>query len=510
MEKYLDVYVQNENDQVGVANGLLESIFVDDICIYPKGAKYSYSTANKLGEPTFVVDNNDVYTYTTYDELGRIRRQHNAYGSTMSQMDYYTNPNWITEMNHVTSKNWVDNSSYNETRIYVDGFGKTKQVMVSDVNRDARSITETNVFNNRGQLVKSYKPYALSDATFTNRYDTDYDVKTQNLYGSYYAYTELSYLAYPEDKLSTVKPPRTNTESVISASEQDYVSPSPITHPFTNTIYGIGELLVHEVTDAEGNKTWTYLDNFQRVIREDHEIGNEHTQNADGSISDAGQGYAIAQTWFVYDGAGRIIEVIDPSGKSTTYEYNSLGVVVKSTSPDRGTSEMRYDKYGQVRFTRNSIDAAAVASNAYGTDQFSYMKYDEWGRAIEAGFMKAADSDPLTLPSPYTPTIYFDDYNYVDDQDFPSTQTPQNQIMEKFIYDGSREQLTSNSLLEDATYTDHTMNALNGIWTPGTTDKKNFLYMADGQIAKVDYSYDGLTGVHSFEPQYNDLRHADW
>lgn len=509
-EKYLDVYVVNERVQLltEVAWKLLSSVFVDDICIYPKGAKYSYSTVNKFGEKTFTVNDNDVFSEVVYDESGRATSQKNDYGSTVAQMKYFTNPNWIIEMNHVTNRTWIDNGSYSETRQYIDGFGKTKQVMVSDVNRDARIVSETNSFNNKGQLIRSYKPYALSNANFLGRYDSDFDVKTQNLYGSYSAYTDLAYEPLPEDKLSTIKPPRLNTEAVISSSQKDYASIAPITHPYmpTNNVFAIGELLVHEVTDASENITWTYMDNLGRVIMEKHEIGNEYEQNSDGSISDLGVGYTTAETWFVYDGAGRITKVVDPSGKESTYKYNSLGLVVKKDQADKGVSEMRYDKYGQVRFTRNAKDVNVSTTNAYGTDQFNYLKYDVWGRPIESGLIKAADFDPTTLSTPFTGTQYFDNYSFIDNQDFPFATTQMNQLVQQYFYDESREMFANNALLKDYAYSDHVMNLNNGLWTAGKTDVKLFTYMADAQIGRIKYIYDGLNTEHTFEPQYNVLR----
>ncbi|GEM_PF-6135542 len=507
-QRWLDVYVVNEKAQHGTINTQdSKSLFVDDICVYPKGSKYRYSTFDKFTNVTFDVNNDDVFTETVYDQKGRPIIEKNSYATVVSEMEYFENPTWLNQMNHITQRQWVDNGSYNETRYYLDGLGKTKQVMTADIDKNARIVSETHLYNNKGQAYRSYKPYALSGSGFGDGHNVAYDAKTQALHGSNYAFTTVNYEAWPEERVSSVQPPRTNAESTISASQSDYVSSSPLTHPYmlSNNVFPSGTMLIHETVDALGNKVWTYMDNLGRVIMEEHEIGNDYTQNTDGSITDLGTGYTTSRTWFVYDPAGNIVKVVDPNGKETTYTYNSLGVVTQKVSADEGIASMQYDKYGQVRFTRNSKDDAAVSSNTWGTDQFSYMKYDEWGRAIEAGFMNAAPADPTGV---FTSTVFFADTAYLNDQEFPDAASPLVQVHTTMTYDGSRDQFNSDKVLSTSVMSNHTYAASLMTYSAGTTDTKHFTYMADGQAAKVEYEYDGLANMHSFEPVYNSRRIA--
>jgi len=504
--KYIDVYVQNERDQVGVINqAQLKSLFVDDLLVYPSDARYSYKVLDKFGNPTYAVNNNDVFIESKYDSKGRLLSVHNAYGSTTQEMMYYDTPNWSNETNHVTQRDWVDNGSYSETRSYIDGFGKTKQVQIADIDRDFRTVGETVTYDNLGRISRSYKAYALSGSAFEADFNNEFDLKTQNLYGSYHAFTSAFYESKPEEILTSMNLPRTNLEQTVQASQSDYVSTLQITNPYSSVVYNSGELLIHETTDAEGAKTRTYMDDLGRVILEEQEIGNDHIQNTDGSISDTGTGFEIAQTWFVYDASGHLIKIVDPDGKTSEYFYNSLGMLVKSDVVDKGVTEMRYDKYGQVRFSRNAIDISATNTNIYNTDQFSYVKYDVWGRITESGVIVAANTDPASHSTPYTGQLYFDDYSKINDQDFPAQYAPQNQVYIENIYDYDREHYADDALLESRIHSNHVFMTADGSWISGKTDFTKYQYMADGQLSRYGYLYDGLANYHYFEPQYNGL-----
>ena len=92
----------------------------------------------------------------------------------------------------------------------------------------------------------------------------------------------------------------------------------------------------------------------------------------------------------------------------SSYEHNSLGQVVKQTTPDGGVTRMIYDKLGRVRFSQNAKQA--VGSPA----RYSYTIYDELGRVIEAG-----ESDQEHMNN----TLFVadaDDAAAAEDMNFPS------------------------------------------------------------------------------------------
>ena len=62
---------------------------------------------------------------------------------------------------------------------------------------------------------------------------------------------------------------------------------------------------------------------------------------------------------------------------ATTYEYNALNQLKSQNTPDGGETKFIYDALQRLRFSQNSRQAA--------DNKFSYMKYDELGRVLEAG-----------------------------------------------------------------------------------------------------------------------------
>lgn len=101
---------------------------------------------------------------------------------------------------------------------------------------------------------------------------------------------------------------------------------------------------------------------------------------------------------YYYDRAGNLVKTVPPQGVQlqdvslpavqnrstipnhthvTDYQYNSLGQMTRSHTPDGGETKFYYDKLSRLRFSQN---AEQVTRNAY-----SYIKYDELGRTIESG-----------------------------------------------------------------------------------------------------------------------------
>jgi len=94
-----------------------------------------------------------------------------------------------------------------------------------------------------------------------------------------------------------------------------------------------------------------------------------------------------------YDKTGNLTKTIQPLGfdahnfdltvavpnhtMESTFEQNSLGQVLKTTSPDEGVAVFKHRKDGQIRFSQNSKQIVL--------GQFSYTNYDSKNRLIESG-----------------------------------------------------------------------------------------------------------------------------
>jgi len=99
-------------------------------------------------------------------------------------------------------------------------------------------------------------------------------------------------------------------------------------------------------------------------------------------------------TLYYHDRAGNLIRTVPPNGVSlvatsrsqhpahtfvTTNEYNSLGQLISTTSPDAGRKQFWYNDKGQIRFSQDARQAAAKPW------RFNYINYDKLGRSVESG-----------------------------------------------------------------------------------------------------------------------------
>ena len=130
-----------------------------------------------------------------------------------------------------------------------------------------------------------------------------------------------------------------------------------------------------------------------------------------------------------YNEAGQLIETQQPLGFDnselnnltatvnhntnliSTFQYNSMGQLIETSSPDEGIAKFKYREDGQIRFSQNSKQLLV--------GEFSYTNYDEYGRPVESG---VAEGSFDTL-NPDNPTFSFSskreqtftDYDYLVD-----------------------------------------------------------------------------------------------
>ena len=121
-----------------------------------------------------------------------------------------------------------------------------------------------------------------------------------------------------------------------------------------------------------------------------------------------------------YDKANRLVKSVQPLGFDntnlandtfntpnhnyiSTFDYNTLGQLQESTSPDEGSAQFKYRKDGQIRFSQNSKQVNA--------NEFSFTNYDNLGRPIESGVLEgtafaSTDSDNSDFKDQCNEVIY--------------------------------------------------------------------------------------------------------
>jgi YD repeat-containing protein len=188
-------------------------------------------------------------------------------------------------------------------------------------------------------------------------------------------------------------------------------------------------------------------------------------------------------TLYYYDRVGNLIKTVPPKGitadttgadhypytsrgqltsydYATTYNYNSLGLLISKTTPDGGTTNYYYNGIGQLRFSQNAQQAL---DNTY-----SYVKYDALGRSIEAGQAEICSSCDLTTTAELS--------EKVNESDLPS----------------------SGEMRSYTAYTDAHASAIYDD-NNGTTQTQQYL------LNRISYTYndDGIYTYYSYDPHGN-------
>ena len=72
----------------------------------------------------------------------------------------------------------------------------------------------------------------------------------------------------------------------------------------------------------------------------------------------------------------------------SSFEQNSLGQLLNTSSPDEGEANFKYRKDGQIRFSQNSKQKDPNGDGNFTDEEFSYTNYDDFGRPVQSGVSK--------------------------------------------------------------------------------------------------------------------------
>lgn len=190
-----------------------------------------------------------------------------------------------------------------------------------------------------------------------------------------------------------------------------------------------------------------------------------------------------------YDQAGRLLKSTQPMiPMQTTYEYNTLGEVLKVKDSEQGESEFVYRSDGQIRFSQNSEQKSR--------NSFSYTNYDRLGRPVESGVYTGlgitfaqlsaiadnSDGLPLTGKTEQVFTVY----------DVPDADL-ENQIE----FCSLNEQIFKQTFLSGNVSYTYTANPF--------TSKTWYSYDAYGRVTWVIQSLDQLGCVKTVDYEYNPI-----
>ncbi|WP_418498944.1 RHS repeat domain-containing protein [Flagellimonas sp.] len=193
----------------------------------------------------------------------------------------------------------------------------------------------------------------------------------------------------------------------IDILEQGFVDvhvPQGSSMGFTVTTNGNTVTTYNLITEATVSPSTSLPNGFYRVAVNDvenYDPANPVMVNYKENYYD----YSLNE----YDKAGRLIASYQPLGTTkatkpkTTYQYNTLGQLTYTKSPDEGEAWFKYRKDGQIRYSQNSVQKDA--------NKFSYTNYDNFGRPIESGVVansgfSSADPNGTMVSGTRTETQY--------------------------------------------------------------------------------------------------------
>ncbi|NQY06721.1 MAG: hypothetical protein HRT68_11185, partial [Flavobacteriaceae bacterium] len=140
----------------------------------------------------------------------------------------------------------------------------------------------------------------------------------------------------------------------------------------------------------------------------EHVMGNV-VETLDMSFEDKEYQYTL----YYYDQAGNLRQTVPPEGVvrdeditdavapdhylETAYKYNSLNQLIWQQTPDGGVTRFAYDKLGRIIASQNAKQA--IQEPPFYNKTFSYTKYDELGRIVEAGELSVNSQPVLGYPT---------------------------------------------------------------------------------------------------------------
>jgi RHS repeat-associated protein len=305
-----------------------------------------------LGVPTSITDANNVTTYATYDEFGRmltIRRPGDSVNYPTVIMSYHeasapfpNNPFWTEAKQRITV------STYFTIRKYYNGIGQLlqSQVVGATIGSQTRDILTDTFYDAGGRAYQQTIPYDV--ATGSNYHTRNTDI----------AHTETTY-----DTLGRI--------STILATDG-----TPTSYSYSDGYVSNVPYLYTMETNPRENDTTTRSDVWGRVVRVTPPTGPD--------------------VQYTYDAANNMLTVAR-GGSTTTLSYDFGGRKTSMSDPDMGMWYYAYDALGNLTRQRDA------------KNQRICLYYDDLNR-LTGKHHRSDDNCPTTNPS-LNVQYWYDDYN---------------------------------------------------------------------------------------------------
>lgn len=482
----LEVYIENGWTSPQSDN----TLYVDDLLIYPKDAKYEYYSFDRYLNTTHITDNNDNSSFSEYDHWGRRKRQFNFNGNNIEDYNYFISNNLNLKHNYNEVTTYLNTSSNSKVRDYLDGFGNKIQSQISEPSKN-RILFESLEYDDLGRVNKNYKTLGIYGTSFSNKKIENFNDELNLVYGSNSSpYQEIEYYDRPQEKVFRINYSYNSTNTPPSFSESNDFPNLSSDVIFSNISYPNNELLIDSNQDENLNSTQNYKDKEGNLILLKRELGKDYSFTSDGVLQlNLSSSEEFSSTYFEYDLANNQTKVHDPEGVITIKKYNSLGQIINHYHPDKGLTEYKYDHFGRLRYIQDANDKELINSNSV-SDAFTYFKYDKWDRLIEIGkYLPLSSNQEWILSSNVNNSI------------FPEESNPHIQRHKQWIYDGPKEFNCVNRIYQELVQSD--FSNVGGEYLANHIDTYSYKYDNNGNIIEIEYNLDGLAGNHILNYDYN-------
>ena len=309
-------------------------------------------------------------TSYTYDALGRLKTVTDDCQNIVTTYTYHFTTG-STDKNYTEVKVDFPKPSSNsaldivETRTYLDGLGRPIQTVAKKQGPSAtQDIIAAQEYDKYGRVYRTYEPYAA-----------DNNGGAYKAPSTSWGYTQTTFETSPLSRTLTVTPPSwsATTYSYGTNTADDAVKKISATGN-----YDASALAKLVVKDGNGNKLITFTDKFGRKVL------SRRTTDADAAS-------ARLDTYYIYDGKGRLTKVLPPGSSTTTtkliytYLYDGKDQLIEKTVPGKEKEEFKYNSQQLLAASRDGKLRAASKWYVYN--------YDGFGRTLQSGLYGS------TLPS---------------------------------------------------------------------------------------------------------------
>lgn len=487
---------------------------------------YEYDTSGNLTKTT---DSTGAATSYQYDSKGNLTSITNAAGQTTTfTYDQYGNLSSIKDSTGATTTFTYDTAGNMTSQ--TDASGATTYFQYNALNQlvkviDPNGNSTTNTYDKNGNKTSS-----TDDNGNTTYYEYNYKgqlIKVKDALGNITIYTYggtgCASCGGGTDKLTAI----TDANGNSTKYEYDYLGrltkeTSPLGNSISYSYDSKGNLI--SKTDANGATISFSYDSLGRLLKKAYpdNTTERFTYDSKGNIVTATN--ANTSYSFTYSTSGKVANVSDSSGRTVSYQYDSLGNKTKLIYPEGSTVTYSYDSANRLKsivngggktytFTYDSLGRRSKLSLPNGA--YASYSYDNSGRLT--GLSHKTSSGSTIASFAYTHdnvgnrlTKSLDTgtkYTYSYDSTYRLTEalsstpgyssntnakgsgiaTATQQQKEFYTYDPVGNRLTSD------TYSTYTYNQNNQLLSNGGTygyDKSGNLVMKIEGTTTFNYAYD--------------------